>query len=1008
MTLIQQFSLIFFLLLFTIIQSIGQSFDEASWQQKDSMIATLYQGGAINVIGGMIGEAYQIEKEKDVQNQEALAIFSMWQGIRYLSEHNPDEAEPFLAEAIQLFASLPNSSAPRHRDALLNMADLQMQKGNTQESISMVEKALQIMEQDIAAQPSIYLATLLQAVEASIQTGAYVKAEEFSRKALNHAQKNFSNQSDEYFRALQSVGKTYLAQGETRRASNLILQAYELAKKYLPEDDLNRIFYGNNAVTILKKLGRYRSAEQTYQEMLQFFEDNPSFKNDNLFPALLDDIGTFYEEQGDLAQAYEYFDRGNVLFALRLERTDPSYIKSQINVGNVLRKQKKFTEAESYYLDALQHIKNVYGDNSWSEAILRENLAGIYFDTEQYSKSLEQREIFKEISELVWGPNHQEFATALFNLGRTHAKLGNLQQAKEFQETSWTKLTKLYGDVHLRVYEVSKSLAELYEVENPVMAIDHYNNAVEFVHYYCRNILPLYTSADRALIMQDFNQLLARFSAFILNQSEQTSSAIISLQNAFLNYKQVSQIPDLGAMATKFTAPSPELRKMYGQWQTLRQEIIDAHALTIAQRKERDLDLDQLCSQINTLQMKMLPSFNSKNCQSIIQIKNINEIKLSLKANDVLVDFNEILTYNSTSQTYSRNGTYLAFVTPGLSETKLVSINLNKNVLETDQLSNQSSYASQIWQPLSTLIPPKSRIIICPDGALHKVSFYMLPTQDGKMLINQHNICIVANLKSARLTSTSTTASKVLMMGATDYYQNNTDTSTQQASFLLKINPLDIATQDVRSTQQFTQTINSPLEINTLSAQLNKKKKSVDIKIGKEASKNELHRSLEVNTFQVLHITTSAFLIDDSDSTNYYLPATSFDRTGLALAGAHTAWSTDTIGPEVMDDGLLTSAEIQTLPLLQTELVVLPAVSGNLSTDGVALSVLKHAFIQAGAKNVIFSLWPLSEKDRLPFLQLFYKNLAKSSNVDQAFRKTQLNLKKKYDAKYWAGYQLVS
>ncbi|NND32905.1 MAG: CHAT domain-containing protein [Saprospiraceae bacterium] len=1009
MTISQKSLLIFLLFLITSVSCLSQSFEEATWQQKDSMIATLYQGGAINVIGGLIGEAYKAEKEAEQPDKEALAAFSLWQGIRYFTEQNIIEAEPFFEEALTHFSELPNADPTRHRDALLNMADLQVQKGEVSKSIEMLDGALKMMEQDVSAHPGIYLATLLQAVDVSIQAGENDKALVFSRKALSHAQENYGNQSDEYLQALQSVGKTYLAQGETKRASNLILQAYELAKNYLPTDHPNRIYYGNNAVTVLRRLGRYNSAEKTYKEMLQFFEENASFKNDNLYPALLDDIGLFYEEQGDLANAYDYYDRANVLFALRLERNDPTYIKSQINVGNALRKQNKFTEAESYYLDALQNIRSVYNENSWSEAILRDNLADIYFETEQYQKSLEQREIFRSIAELVWGPNHEEFALALFNVGKTHAKLGNKGEAREYQETANTKIRQLYGDFNSRAYDVSKSLAELYQEEDPGLALTYYNQAVEFILKYCRTILPLYPRADRAVIMQDFDQLLARFSAFILSQQDQSETAVLSLQNAFLNYKQAIQMPDLAALATEFVVPKTELRKQYGQWQTIRQQIIDAQALTIAQRKERELDIDLLSTQIYNIQEKMLPAFSSEICRSLTQFKSMNEIKISLDAEDIVIDFNEILFYDAENNSYSNNGTYLAFVTASrLGQTKMVRLQLNKNVRGTSQLENQSSYVSQIWQPLSSLLPDKGRIIFSPDGFMHKISFYMLPSPNGKMLVDQYDILIVPNLKSIPSGNTSTSLSNALLMGATDYYENNTDSSALQPSYLLKINPGEIATMEVRSSQQFTQTINSPLEINTLSTQLEKKKKSVEMLIGKDVSKNNLHQMLQAKSYQLVHLTTPAFILNNLDSTRTVLPSTQSNHTGLAMAGAHSSWTNDTLSTDVVDDGLLTASEIQSLALSQTDLIVCPAIAGNLSADGEGLSILKHAFLQAGAKNIIITLWPISEKDRLSFLQLFYKNLLKLSDIEQAFRRTQLKLKKKYDVRYWAGYQLIS
>jgi CHAT domain-containing protein len=404
----------------------------------------------------------------------------------------------------------------------------------------------------------------------------------------------------------------------------------------------------------------------------------------------------------------------------------------------------------------------------------------------------------------------------------------------------------------------------------------------------------------------------------------------------------------------------------------------------------------------------MLPTFASSHYKSQMGLKSINEIKLSLAADDILIDFNEILSYDPTNNSYSKNGLYLAFITAGnLAETKMFPLQLNKNVLETDQLTSQAIYASQIWQPLAMHIPEKGRLIICPDGVLNRVSFYMLPASDGKVLLDQHEITIVPNFKIMALTPNQISSAETLMVGAVDYYQSSHDTLAEMPNNLLKINSIEIADATFRSNHQFTQTTNSVQELNTLAALLLKKKKKVEMLTSKEASKSNLHRLLDKNKYNVLHLSMPAFLLEKSDSTFSELIVPNLNSSGLALAGSYNSWSVDSLASGVIDDGLLTAAEIQTLDLATTDLVVMPSINGSSSSQGVSLASLQHAFLDAGAKYVIVSLWPALEKDRLAFFQLFYKNLLKTASVKTAFRKTQLQVKKKSDAKYWAGYILT-
>jgi len=982
---------------------------EARWQQVDSLIATLYQGGAYGAVGVLIENAYEKEQNKAVVDNEAMAVFSMWQGIRLMNERKPEEAKTHLQKSVELYRELPPNPSGRFRDALLNLAELQLQDGELDTYFTLTEEAIESISRDTQSQNSLYLSTLLQASEVATTQMMYDKAQQYGRQALKYAQDQYGNQSNEYFQSLHSVGQIYLAQGESRRASNLILQSYELAKKHLPEDHLNRIYFGNSAVGLLKSMGRYSAAEETYGEMLAFFEENPKFKDEIVYPALLDEIGGHYKETGDFDKAYDYANRANILFALRLERNDPSYLKSQIAVGDILLLQKKYTEAEGYYQSALRHAAAIYGNDSWSEALLRGSLATIYQEEGQYDKAVQERLRVKEISELIWGPNHPEYATSLLNLGKVYHELGDTKEAADHLGTAYTKLAQLYGENHIQVFNAAEELAAFHEENDPKTALSYYGKAADFISYYAKNFIPLYAVSDRTTIVRQFDHLMSRFGAFVLTHKEEMPESIATLQSAFLNWKGVEDRPDLATMASKIINPSQELRMQYGEWQSLRQKIIEAQSLTIAEQKGDDISLENLIKEIDAVQKKMLPSFDSRGFTAAMTVGEINRVKSNIALEDALVDFNEILAFDPDNDTYQRNGTYLAFVTAGpTAKTQLVELKLNNNVLNTDQLSNQTSFYEQIWKPIEAIVAEKKKIIISPDGVLNKISFYSIPAGDGKMMLDRYEeLVIISNLKSLKSLSDHCNYANALMVGAPDYYAAPMEVG-ESSSLMLRTTPSEIGTSDARSGQKFTQFSSTATGVLSLGAALAKKKKSVTTLTNKEANKQQLHALLSSSKYPLVHLDLAGFFMEAHDSTASYLRTANLSSAGIALSGAQASWADDSIERKSLDDGLLSALEIFTLDLSGTDLIVLPAISSNLSENGEAIAILKNAFLQAGAKNLIYSLWPLSEKDRATFMTLFYKNSLKNSSISKAFKKTQLKMKKKFDAKYWAGFVLAN
>ena len=99
-------------------------------------------------------------------------------------------------------------------------------------------------------------------------------------------------------------------------------------------------------------------------------------------------------------------------------------------------------------------------------------------------------------------------------------------------------------------------------------------------------------------------------------------------------------------------------------------------------------------------------------------------------------------------------------------------------------------------------------------------------------------------------------------------------------------------------------------------------------------------------------------------------------RSGMALAGAQgtvLAWKEGRIPPEA-EDGILTAEDVATLNLKSVWLVVLSACDTGLgeARAGEGVLGLRRAFILAGAGQVLFTLWPVSDQVTRMLMKDFY------------------------------------
>ncbi len=129
-------------------------------------------------------------------------------------------------------------------------------------------------------------------------------------------------------------------------------------------------------------------------------------------------------------------------------------------------------------------------------------------------------------------------------------------------------------------------------------------------------------------------------------------------------------------------------------------------------------------------------------------------------------------------------------------------------------------------------------------------------------------------------------------------------------------------------------------------------------------------------------------------------------RSGLALAGANTWLKGETLPPEA-EDGILTAEDVSGLDLLATELVVLSACETGLGEVQVGEGVfgLRRAFMLAGAKTLVMSLWKVPDKQTQELMSDFYRRILAGEARADALRQAQLAMKQKYpDPYYWGAF----
>lgn len=184
---------------------------------------------------------------------------------------------------------------------------------------------------------------------------------------------------------------------------------------------------------------------------------------------------------------------------------------------------------------------------------------------------------------------------------------------------------------------------------------------------------------------------------------------------------------------------------------------------------------------------------------------------------------------------------------------------------------------------------------------------------------------------------------------------------------------------------------NTEEETKTIGQNFSIQNKKVSFFIDKTATEENLKKYLESTKF--IHLATHSFF-NSFDS----------DKSGVvAYQPKESEYN------ENMEDGILYSDEIYKLNM-NPELLIMSSCSGGLGkySAGEGNLSLNRAFMYAGVKNIVFSLWKVQDNATKDLMIIFYKEFLSGKTYSQALQKAKLSaLESKYDLPYfWSGFIL--
>lgn len=301
-----------------------------------------------------------------------------------------------------------------------------------------------------------------------------------------------------------------------------------------------------------------------------------------------------------------------------------------------------------------------------------------------------------------------------------------------------------------------------------------------------------------------------------------------------------------------------------------------------------------------------------------------------------------------------------------------------KSRYAVDAASDKSAAAlrKQVWEPLRPYLEGCHTLLFSPDGKLARFPLGALPgDRPGSFLLEDFAIAVVPvpqllpDMLDANSSNPSINPNGLLLIGDVDYDASSDETSDARLA------GGELAT--------FPRLKSTGPEIHSLADLYRRHAPGARLLLLERGDATEAAFRHEGPAYSTLVVATHGFYapsgissalsaqnrapdLGGSDGADEYCETLS----GLALAGANRG----SVGDN--DDGILTATEVSALDLRNLDLAVLSGCETALGavSDGEGALGLQRAFLKAGTRSTISSLWTVPDRRTSQLMQRFHSN----------------------------------
>lgn len=872
----------------------------------------------------------------DPPNEDLLAELYNIQAQIYSNTRKISDATEYFRKTLDIYIKKYGEKHKKTANATRNLASIEAFVGNADSALVHFEKAKQtFLELEGETSPNL-IEIYLSLGQFANSKGNIEKSDNYYKSALDIIEK--TQQNTRFLGDIYSgIGANYITKGELENADSYITKAISTKSQ----------IYGSNGIQLYKDY--YYQAIIMYQneqldsaltayiksgDILSKHHGNKHPELGNIYNA----IALIYEAYENDENALKFLKRAQTVFAETYGEKSTDYALVCNNVGIVFLHQGKNQEAAQNFEKAIEIIsQRGYKNSRLIEPYL--NLGTTYMNIKDYKNAIinyqksimcnldrfefDNNDIFKNPM-LSRYQNGFKLIDAIKNRVRATIQLYDSTKQKELL-TNTVECVKLTSDI---IDDVRKSIVS----ENDRISLSALSKEIFESGLYAAN--KIYKNAP-----YDMANLSA---AFMFSEKNKAATLLEAL--AQTGATMFSGIPD------DLIAEEKNLSDKISSYKKLIAEE-ENHSSTSYLKNQ----LFEYTKKFNALISRFEKEYPDYYAAKFSQkIPSLYEIQKSLDNNEMLISYFTgryelyCIAVSKTSCSISSNcqgQNQLASTTAAIVKSLT---NYSPENIEKYKNLAQTLYANIFPQKIPKEI---ARITIIPDGSLFVIPFEALLTENCRdnnftkfpFLIKKYqiNYNYSSYLALKRMNQQRTTPD-IKWLGIAPAFDAE--------------NPCTFKGEQVRAIPE------TVTEVQAISDKIRSEKMSSEYLLRKDASETAI-KTADLSSYNVIHIATHGTVNSEHP-----------ELSGLLLSQKEGT----------TDDGMLYNGEIYNLKL-NADLVVMSACETGLGkiSQGEGVIGLGRSLIYAGAKNIVCSLWQVSDISTSALMINFYTNLLKASKKEQ-------------------------